>query len=173
MVYKAITAADNSAPLRLTVPGHELIDGWPFTVMSVKGMTQINARSALPTAAEHYPAVVVDNNTLEVNEVNAIDYGIYTGGGVIRYWTIPDLGGFQAHFEVTDKRTKASLFTLSTVGAPATQGSIEVDVITSSVKVTFSDEQSEALNFKKADYVLTLESPTGVVDGLLYGTLAT
>ena len=56
IVYKAITAIQQSAPVRITAVGHGLVDGWPVAVTNVKGMTEINAEANNVRDGDFHPA---------------------------------------------------------------------------------------------------------------------
>lgn len=62
LIYKPITAIAQTAPARLTVPGHGLTDGWSVAVTNVKGMTEINATANKVTGRDYRPATVLDRH---------------------------------------------------------------------------------------------------------------
>ena len=55
IVYKAITAIAQTAPVRITAAGHGLVDGWRAAVVSVKGMAEINAENTPPRGDDYKP----------------------------------------------------------------------------------------------------------------------
>ena len=73
-VYKPITAINQSAPVHITATAHGVPDGWRVAIVSVKGMTQINAASSPPKMSEYKRATVLDANTNELNRVNSPDF---------------------------------------------------------------------------------------------------
>ncbi len=101
-VYSPITAITQAAPPVITAPAHGAKDGWPVAVVSVKGMTQINASNP-PKSIEYVRATVTDANTIKLNTVNAAGYGAYTSGGYVQYLTPVDLTGFTARMQIKDK----------------------------------------------------------------------
>ena len=58
-VYVPITAVTQSAPVRITAPGHGLLDGQRAAIVSVRGMSELNARSMppRPTSTDRFPSV--------------------------------------------------------------------------------------------------------------------
>lgn len=71
-----ITGMPSQVPLRLTVPGHGLPDGWPFWVSCVKSPVELNTSVESGDAAEvmgadPYFVKVVDLDTIEVPGVIA------------------------------------------------------------------------------------------------------
>jgi hypothetical protein len=91
--YKQITAMPAATPVRFTVTGHQIPDGWKVKITGVKGPTQLNDR-------ELY-AKVVDANTIEFNALNAADLPAYVSGGYLEYYLPVDLSGYtgQAMFK--------------------------------------------------------------------------
>ena len=69
IVYKTITAIQQSAPARLTVAGHGIPDGWRCAVTNVKGMTEINAEANALRDTDYNPITVVDPNTIEIEQL--------------------------------------------------------------------------------------------------------
>ena len=58
VIYRAITAIQQTAPVRLTVTAHGAPDGWRCAVSNAKGMTEINAEAnALRKLVEQSGAV--------------------------------------------------------------------------------------------------------------------
>jgi hypothetical protein len=104
IVYKAITGITQAAPAVVTSAAHGVVDGWPVAIVSVKGMTEINAKSAPPTSTDYHKATYVSSSQIELNDVNASEYKAYTSGGYVQYNTPVDLGGYTARMAIRDKK---------------------------------------------------------------------
>lgn len=91
IVYKAITGITNTAPARLTVPGHGIPDGWKVAVTNVKGMTEINAQANQIRDSDRRPVTAIDSNTIEINAIDASGFHAYASGGYVQYRTPADL----------------------------------------------------------------------------------
>lgn len=103
IVYKAITGITQAAPAVVTCVGHGVPDGWRVAVVSVKGMTQINAKNSPPKDSDYVIAKVLTADTLELNTVNAADFKAYTSAGYVQYNTPQDLTSCTARMSVKDK----------------------------------------------------------------------
>lgn len=104
VVYKAITGIAQTAPVRITVPGHGAVDGWRAAVTNVKGMTEINGTANGLTAEDYHQVTVVDGDTIEFNDVNAAGFKAYASGGYLQYNTPLDLTGLKARLQVRNKK---------------------------------------------------------------------
>lgn len=103
VVYKAITAISQTAPARMTVPGHGMPDGWRGVVTNVKGMTDINATANALRERDYTPGTVIDAATIDLNEVNAAGFKAYVSGGIWQYNTPVDITGYTARMAVKPK----------------------------------------------------------------------
>lgn len=166
IVYKAITGITKAAPCVLTVTGHGVPDGWRVAVISVKGMTEINATNDPPKDSEYEIATVVDANTIELNKVSSANYKAYTSGGYVMYNTPVDLTGFTARMTIKDKVGGTELMALTTGN-----GRIVIDEANFKITLLVSATDTAAIAWKKGVYDLELESPTGVVTSLMDGKI--
>lgn len=103
IVYKAITAVSQTAPARMTVPGHGMPSGWRGAVTNVKGMTEINAAANDVRDRDYTPGTVIDANTIDLNEVNAAGFKAYLSGGYWQYNTPVDITGYGARMAIKTK----------------------------------------------------------------------
>lgn len=170
IVYKPITVITQAAPVRITATAHGLPDGWRVAVVSVKGMTQINAASTPPKDKDYHQATVIDANIVELNDVNAADFKPYVSGGYLQFNSPVDLTGFTARLTIKDKVGGTELFKLLTTPG-LSDGTITLDIVESSITLTVSATLTAALTWKKGVYDLELESATGEVTALLTGTV--
>lgn len=166
IVYKAITGITQTAPIRITCPQHEVPEGWRVAIVSVKGMTQINAENDPPKAKDYLAATVKDANTIELNEINAAGFRAYISGGYVQYNTPVPLSGYTARMSVKDKVGGTELFRLDTLN-----GRINIDANAHTITLSISATDTEAMSFKKGVYDLELVSADGVVTVLLAGTV--
>lgn len=165
--YKPITAILNSAPVRITAAAHGLPDDWRTAVVSVKGMTEINAESNNLRDKDYHAATVVDPNTVEINDINAAGFKTYTGGGYLQFNTPVDLTGFTARMTIRDKIGGIELLSLTTEN-----GGITIDNATKKITLLIEADDTAALTWIRGVYDLEMVSSTGVVTALLYGEVS-
>lgn len=172
LLYKAITAISQAAPARITVVTSGIPDGWLTRVESVKGMTQINSPGAgikLDKAsrdAEWIKATVIDANTIELNDINALEFKPYTSGGVIKFFTPANLAGLTGRMTIKNK--VGGTVIASTEGVSPTL-IITVDNVAKTIEIAMSALATAALTAKAGVYDLEMVSVAGVVTGLIYG----
>ena len=164
IVYKAISAIANTAPVRITVPGHGVPEGWRVAVTSVKGMTEINAEPNDVRDKDYHAATVVDPSTIELNDVNAANFRAYVSGGYLQYNTPVNLTGFTARMSIKNKVGGTTLFSLTTEN-----GGISINVADSLIKLNISAADTAGFDWKKGVYDLEMVSASGVVTALLKG----
>lgn len=120
--YAAITGITNSAPCIVTAPSHGVPDGWRVALVSVKGMTQINAKNSPPKDSDYIVAKLLTSSTVELNTVNSANYKPWTSGGYLQFHAPQDLTNYAARMSIKDKiaSTTAKLWAASTVYAAGT-----------------------------------------------------
>lgn len=168
LVYKAITGIPSLAPLRLTVPSHDMPPEWLVAISNVGGMRQINAENEPPLDDEYVQATVVDNDTIEINSINAASYNAYTSGGYVRFYTPVDLTGFTARMDIKDKIGGTILHTLST-----TLGTIVLDPVNYTISLHIDADDTSGFDWNTAVYSLELaddNDPANVTE-LLVGRI--
>ena len=175
-LYKAITAITKAAPAVITSAAHGIPDGWLVAVVSVKGMTQINAPNQPPKDKDYHKATTA-TNTVTLNDVNSSDYTAYTSGGYVQCLTPVDLAGYTARMSVKDKVGGTELFRLDTSTTAAVlpythaQPRIAINNTTKTITLTIHAEDTAAMTFKKGVYDLEMVSTGGVVDLLISGAI--
>ncbi len=121
IIYKQISAISQTAPVRMTVPGHGLPAGWRAAVSGVKGMTEMNVTDPSRIRDDEYHQVtVIDANTVEFNDVNAAGFKAYTSGGYLQYNTPADLTGYTARMAIKAKAAEANLLKCTVGGVAGT-----------------------------------------------------
>lgn len=166
IIYKPITAITKAAPVGITCTAHGIPDGWNVAVVSVKGMTQINASALPPKAKDYHKATVVNTNTVELNDVNSADYSTYTSGGYLQFNTPVDLTGFTARMTVRNKVGGTELLSLTTENLK-----LVIDPVAYTIKLILSATETAALTWTKGVYDLEMVSPTGFVTAILSGSI--
>ena len=167
VVYKAITAITQSAPVRITCPEHGVPQGWRVAVVSVKGMAQINSSNTPPKAKDYHQATVINADTLELNDINAAEFKAYVSGGYVQYNTPVDLTGMSARLVIKDKVGGTELLRLDS----SALGGIVLNNSTKTITATISATVSAALTWKKGVYELEIEDSLGHVSSLLAGAV--
>jgi hypothetical protein len=166
VVYKAITGIAAQAPARITCVGHGLPDGWRAAVVSVLGMTEINAAGVPPRQSQYRQVTVVDADTVELNGVNAAAFTPYLSGGYLQYNTPVDLAGFTARMTVRDRVGGTELLSLTTENSR-----IALDNTAKTITLTLAATDTDDLTFVRGVYDLELVSAAGVVTPLAEGTV--
>jgi hypothetical protein len=164
-IYKAIAAIDKTAPARITtVDPHNIPDGWRVAIVSVKGMTEINATATPPKEKDFKESTLINGSVIELNTVNAADYRAYVSGGYVQYYTPKDLAGYVGRLTIKTKVGGTELLALTTAN-----GGIEVNATDKYIEIIISAADTESIDWKKGVYDLEMESPTGEVTSLLNG----
>ena len=127
IIRKPITAISliTGAP-RLTVTGHGMPDGNDCAITQVLGMRQINAENSPPSESDYHEGTVIDQDTIELNGVDASGFLPYTGGGFIQFYTPVSLVGQTPRMTIKDrqggKRFKCTQAGTSGVTKPTVDG---------------------------------------------------
>jgi hypothetical protein len=164
IVYKAITAITETAPIRITATGHGLPEGWRAAVESVQGMTEINAANTPPLAPDYHEITVVDANTVEFNDTNALEYSTYLSGGTLRYNTPHTLTDYTARMTIKDMVGGTVLKALTTEN-----GGIAIDEDEYTISLYISAADTAAFSWTEGVYDLEMVSSEGDVTQLLAG----
>jgi len=169
-VYKPITGILAQAPVRITAVDHGLTDGWPVAVVSVKGMTEINAAldstTSLPKSSSYKPVTVIDDDTVELNSVNAAEFSAYTSGGYLQFYQPVDLNGYSARMQIRDKGTGDLLVELTT-----DNGGIEIDPAQDMITLIFGEDETVGDTWVKGIYDLELVDPLDRPYGVIRGRI--
>lgn len=164
--YAAITAIDQAAPVEITAPGHGIPDGWPVAVVSVKGMTEINAKNLPPRSDEWHRAYVVGPDTIHFADVNAADYHAYVSGGYLMSYTPVDLVGFTARMKIKDRIGGT---VLASFESPT---DITIDTANYTITLVIAADATAAYTWLDGVYDLEMVSPAGVVTAILSGEVS-
>lgn len=164
-LFATVSAMTNTAPARVTAAAHGLPNGWRAAVVGAKGLTQLNAKSNPPGKADFRRATVVDASTVEFNPLSAAEFGTYTGGGYLQFYTPHPLAGFIARMHV--KSPDGTLLLALTTE----NGGVALDDAAKTITLTFTVADTEGVSWKQGAYDLELESAGGVVTTLMYGSI--
>ena len=151
LVYKPITAMTSQAPVRLTVPSHGIPDQWPVMVSGVKNPYQLNTREC-----EYRVATVVSTDTLELNDVNALDWKAFSPvSGVVVYNEPAPLTAWEARAQMRDRVGGSLLFTWSSNPSSNPDGLITIDGAT--LTLTIDAVKTAAIAWHSAVYDIEVE----------------
>ena len=165
-IYKPITAIDSSAPCRLHVPDHGLLQDQLFFVQGASGLVKLNSES-LDTAV-WFRATVESKDVVSINKVNARAYPAHTPNtGDLIYRTVVDLTGYTARMAIKDKVGGTVLCSLTTQN-----NGIAIDAVNQYIILEIADTLTTTFDWVKGVYDLEICSPTGVVIRLIEGEVA-
>lgn len=166
VIFKAITAITQTAPVNINATGHGVPEGWRVAVTNVKGMTEINAEANNVKGRDYHQATVIDANTIQINDINAAGFKAYTSGGYLQYNTPVSMVGFTARMAIKDKVGGTVLLSLTTENA-----GIAIDTANNTITLTIAATATAALTWKTGVYDLELVSAdvAPVVKALLSG----
>jgi hypothetical protein len=102
IVFKAITDITKTAPPVITAASHGLVNNWRAAVRSVRGMREINAEDFPPKEKDFHPVTTNGANEITL-PIDAINFGRYTGGGTLIYYSPVDLDDKIARLSIKDK----------------------------------------------------------------------
>lgn len=163
-VYKAITGITKAAPAVVTATAHGLVTGQSAAIVSVVGMTEINAEHDPPRNSEYHKVTVLTANTVEINDINSTGFTTYASGGYLQYLTPVSLVGYTARMSIKDKIGGTEYVSLTTAN-----GRIVLDTANSTITFTLTAAETAAFTWRRGVYDLELVSAGSVVSTLLHG----
>lgn len=157
--YVSITAIEQTAPLRITAPGHELPDGWRAAIMNVSVVGNFAAANNPPNDSELHAVTVIDQDTIEINAINGAAFRVYVSGGQLAYREPLDLAPYiGARMDVKAKINGEALLHLA-------EGlGLRLDNAERTVWFEPSIEQSMTLPAKKYLFDIELLRTSGAID---------
>lgn len=161
LVYKDITAMPSVAPVRLTVVGHGIPDGWPVQIQCVKAPVELNTDPEGENP--QYFVKVIDADTIELNSVNAHCWKAFSGSGLVIFNKPMDLTGWSCRSQVRDKVGGTVLFSWNSDPLELPDGEAVVDIASSAFFLKVDAATAEALEWKKGVYDVEAINPAGEV----------
>ena len=162
---KAITAISQAAPAVVTAPAHGIPDGWQVSVVSAKGMTQINAKEFPPRGVDWQKGTVLTVDTVQLNKVNSADFAAYTSGGFLVFQTPVSLAGASGIFTIRDAPVSGAV--LATLTSSPAAG-LTLNDTTKTITPVLA---TAALTWTVGYYDLEITDSTGRVWQVLSGTI--
>lgn len=160
-IYKPITNITQSAPVVVSVANHGVKDGQRVKITNVGGMIEINSTEV------YHLATVLTVGTIELNNINSIDFKAYTSGGILEYNEPVDLTGCTARMQIREKIDSTTFIKELTTE----NGGINIDASTSKITIYISAVDTASFEFGSAVYSLELVYLDGTVKPLMNGTL--
>lgn len=158
LLYLSITGMPSKAPVRLTVQGHGVPDGWPVQVACVKAPGELNSADG-----EFQVAKLVDADTIELNAINAHCWKPFSGSGLLVLNKPMDLTDWKCRAQVRDRVGGTVLFTWHSDQAENPDGEIEVDVAGSAFVLKIGAEATATLDWARGVYDVEAIAPGGEV----------
>ncbi|MCH5583104.1 hypothetical protein [Pseudomonas syringae] len=160
LLYLPITAMPNTAPVRLTITGHGIPDGWPVRIEGVRQPVELNSAED-----SFYIATSVDANTIELNTVRADQWRTFSAGGLVILNRPFDLTSCAARMQIRDRVDGKVLLNFSSdpFAVPVPDGSITVDVELAALVVRLNASKTTDIEWLRAVYDLELITPDGAV----------
>ena len=161
LIYLPITGMPSKAPVRLTVEGHGVPDGWPVQVTCVKHPAELNTPDD-----ESQIVKLVDADTVELNALNAHCWKAFSGSGLLVLNKPMDLTGWHCRAQVRDRVGGEVLFTWHSDPAESPDGEIEVDLARSTFVLKMDAATAAALEWKRGKYDVEAIAPGGEIYAL-------
>jgi hypothetical protein len=146
------------------VAAHGIPDGWPVSIAGVKSPAELNTGDG-----EYRTPLVVDVDTVEINDFNASDLKPYSSGGMLVFNEPAPLVGAEVRAQIRSKIGGDVLFSwnsnLGAVPAPSMGGTVVID----GAKVTLgiSATTTAALTWTKGVYDVEVMFADGEVRELI------
>lgn len=154
-VYVPISAIQKSAPCVITTQtAHNLPQGWRFRVVGAGGMKELNSVSD-----NYYLSTAVTGTTIEINQVNSLQYTAYTSGGVVEYNQPMDLSSYSARMQIRETVDSTTVLHESTTQ----NGEITVNNTGKFIQVTMLGNVTQTFDFATAVYSMELYNGNNVI----------
>jgi hypothetical protein len=156
-VYVPIQAIAKSAPCVITTTSvHQLPVGWRFRVVGAGGMKEINSAGE---DSYHLSTLIPTPTTVEINQVNSLNYTTYTSGGVVEFNQPVSLTGFAARMQIRE-----TVDSTTVIHEATTQNAqIVLDNVNKTIQITLLANVTQNFTFSTAVYSLELYSGNNVI----------
>lgn len=160
-VYAPITMISKTAPMVVTATGHGAPAGWRVKVTGALGMKEANTSDYIISSS-------VTTDTVTFNQINALNYTTYTGGGVLEYNMPVNLTGFTGRMQIRQKLEDAAFIKELTTS----NGGIIIDNTAKTIQLYISATDTAQMSFQSGVYSLELVSSGGEVTQLIAGNIS-
>jgi hypothetical protein len=150
--YMPITAISKAAPMVVTAPSHGVPVGWRTKLTNIVGMKEVANLDYINNTATTL-------DTLTFNNINSLNFGAYTSGGILEYNQPIDLVGITARMQIREKITSATVL----LDLTTENGLIQIDNTLKTIVFSIPAQTTQTLTFKQAVYSLELVKGTTVV----------
>lgn len=158
LTYRPISALLSSAPVRFTVANHGIPENWPIRVQGVTSPVQLNTEED-----KVVQAFIVDENTIELNALDASTWGTFEASGHVVFKTPAALAGWVFRMQVRTSIGGDVLLSLSSDPADGADGDILVDTAQSSFTLILPAAITAAIEWKGGVYDIEAIRPDGSV----------
>lgn len=154
-VYVPISAIQKSAPCIITTQtAHNLPQGWRFRVVGAGGMKEINS-----VGDNYHLSTAVTGTTIEINQVNSLQYTAYTSGGVVEYNQPMDLSTYSARMQIRETVDSTTVLHESTTQ----NGDIVINNTGKFIQITMLGNVTQTFDFSTAVYSMELYNGNNVI----------
>lgn len=162
-VYVPIANIAKAAPCVVTTTTpHGLPVGWRFRVVGAGGMKEINSVGD----EYHLSTLTPTTTTVEINQVNSLNYTAYTSGGVVEFNQPVPLTGYAARMQIRE-----TVDSTAVIHEATTQNSqLVLDNTTKTIQITMLANVTQNFSFSTAVYSLELYNGNNVIP-FIYGNL--
>lgn len=166
LIYRPISAIQNTAPVRITAAGHGVPEGWLVAVANARGLTDLNVANNPPRDTEFRQATVIDADTIEINPVNAAGFKAHVAmtGQLVYYAPVLPVAGLRVRMQVKNKVGGTELFQRTTE-----DGGVILDASTKRIILDFQAADFVGAAWKSGVYDLEVEDANGVVTPIIAG----
>lgn len=159
--YIPITSIAKQAPVVITAPSHNLVNGWRVKFTDIVGMKELNSSTT------YHSCTVLTADSISINAINSLSFTTYTSGGVIEYNKPIDLAGMTARMQLRTKiDSDIVIHELTTEN-----GGVVLDNTTKQIKLTIPAVVTAGFTFSSAVYSLEIIDVVGNVTNFARGTI--
>lgn len=161
--YIPIVAITKTAPVQITVSSGQNLPpvGWRVRTSGILGMKEMN----MPDDT-YYLLTSKNNAIIELNQINATSYNVYTSGGTLEFNTPVNLASYTARMQIRQKLGDENIV----LSLTTENGGILIDNNFKTITITITAAQTATLAFNAAVYDLELVQ-NGTVTRFAQGTL--
>ncbi len=156
--YVSVSGMPSAAPVRLIALDHGIPDGWPVRIEGARHPVELNTPDG-----GYQVATVVDDSTIELNDLALDQFRAYTTGGTIIFNKPFDLTGCSARMQIRDTVNGKVLLSLSSDPLAVRDGDIGIEPGLAGIVAKLSPETTAAITWGRGVYDLELVTPDGGV----------